>query len=217
MLPHLYTERSPLYKAVDEGDEDYIKKFLETPHTSDDVNEKGGNGRGPLHLAANNNIYKVIPLLISDPLIDVNQLDSYGCSPFFYACTNNSADSVRELLKCKKLNTRSCRVNENGVVISLSPFELAVRSGLVNVIKEWIASEVKLPHEVWGLEIRGCVKWVEQRKTLSAEMRNYFSTHRESNVIAMCELLGDYLKDAEGTKLRVSLELKAKIVAEEMK
>jgi hypothetical protein len=207
----------PLYTAVQKGCEKFVSEYVENHiDVEDEFNGKYCNGRGPLHLAANNNIYKVIPLLIKHPLLDVNQRDFLGCTPFIYACSNNAVDSVRELLKCEKLDTNLCCAKDEKT--GPSPFELAVRAGYVNVIKEWIASGRGLPDEINRWEIKVSAQWVEEARALGAEMRKFFSSDAsESDVVAMCELLGDYLKNAEETKLMISLELKTKIVVEEKK
>jgi len=120
--------------AVCDGD---VKELAELMRQDPDfkVNmAQDGNGRTLLHFAClDSERSAVIPLLLAHPDIDVNLKDSYGWTPFYYACCGRTS-CVREMLKDPRVN-----LNEPGND-GHTPLWIAAYDGHLEGINWWVAS-----------------------------------------------------------------------------
>jgi hypothetical protein len=201
---------NPLYYAVNDQNEELVRKILSEPHTSDDVNNNEYfGGRGPLHYAANNNLPKFISILLTDPLVDPNRMDDCGYTPFYYACSNNSVESARELLKCDRVEVCIFQIHpKHGTCCSA--FSEVVSMSHLKILKFWIASGRRFPmNDLYDWEMKIYSAW---KGVLTDEIRGWFyGAGSEAEIRGTCELLSEYFSDPEATKLRLSLEIKAEI------
>jgi len=121
--------------AVQSGDAKKLAELMrQDPGFNVNVNQDGF-GWTLLHAACDGESRSaVIPLLLAHSGIDINVKNSYGGTPFYYACWNGGTSSVREMLKDSRV-----KVNEpdsNGE----TPLCCAAYDGSLYTIKWWIAS-----------------------------------------------------------------------------
>jgi len=120
--------------AVQSGDAEELAELVGQDPGFDVNMEVDGLGSTLLHYAClDSSSSPVIPLLLAHPDIDVNVKDSYGWTPFFYACCGRPS-SVRLLLKDPRVKLNE--PNNDGH----TPLWIAARRCHIDVIKWWIAS-----------------------------------------------------------------------------
>ena len=142
----------------------------------------------------------VIPLLLAHPAIDVNLLDIYGCSPFYYACVYGRAEEaglpscVREMLKDSRVNVNE--PNKGG----RTPLRCAAGNGHLEIIRWWIASgrEVDLgkPGDVGKTDAIGVAKeWGKKEVVTLLERFKSDAAKTRSEVRMELGINGQYYSD----------------------
>ena len=121
--------------AVEKGDAKELSELMRQDPGFEVNKVQDRNGWTLLHFAClDSSRSAVIPLLLAHPDIDVNVKNTYGCTPFFYACVTGRASCVREMLKDSRVKVNE--PNDDGY----TPLYRAARYGSLDIIKWWIAS-----------------------------------------------------------------------------
>ena len=119
--------------AVIHGDAEKLAELMRQDPGFDVNMHQNGEGCTLLHYAClDSSSSPVIPLLLAHPDIDVNLKDSYGCTPFLYACCG--LPGVREMLKDSRVKVNE--PNDDGH----TPLWVAARRCHVDIVEWWIAS-----------------------------------------------------------------------------
>jgi len=121
--------------AVKEGDAKELAELMRQDPGFTVNMAQNDSGWTLLHFACGGDLRSsVISLLLAHPDIDVNAKDDRGCTPFYWACLYGYTSCVREMLKDSRVN-----LNEPHIY-GYTPLLNAAGSGLLDIIKWWIAS-----------------------------------------------------------------------------
>jgi len=179
--------------AVEKGD---ARKLAELIRQDPDYNVNmvlDDDGFTLLHHAckASDHCSPMIPLLLAHPDIDVNLKDSYGWTPFWYACCGLPS-CVREMLKDPRVKVNE--PNNSGQ----TPLWCAAYNGHLDTIKWWIVSgremDVGKPGDVYKTDANGMAK--KRGKTEVVTLLERFKSDANQTRHAMRVELGWYYSTA---------------------
>ena len=178
--------------AVEKGD---VKELAEVVRQDPNM-DHDGDGHASLHLACTKSSRSpLIPLLLAHPDIDVNLKDTFGWTPFFWACRAGHPSCVREMLKDSRVD-----VNEPDFY-GRTPLWRAASSGHLDAIQWWIASgremDLGTPGDVDQTDAIG--------KANKIEVWHSAADRRHKTEIAT--LLERFQSDAAQTRHQVRVEL----------
>jgi len=92
-----------------------------------------------LHVSCENDHHEIVSLLLRQSEIQVNQVDSFGQTPYWRACANGRSKAAGIMVVHPKVDI-SLKSHSNA-----SPLWAAVRYGTVEVIKWMMASRKEIP------------------------------------------------------------------------
>ncbi len=132
-------KQTPLHIAVENEDEDEVKKLL---RKGDNVNSQNSEKQTPLHLAVLKRNSAIVDILLtkSPQLGSIHLQDSNGQSPLHIAIVNGDLDIVKKILAAPGSSIGKHAANRAGK----TPLHLAVEHEKTEMVEELLAKSVQV-------------------------------------------------------------------------
>jgi len=159
-----------LWQACTDGDFDTMKELVDDPAVQ--INWAGEDRLDTsLHRACRFGRTKVAKELLRNPRIEVNKLNTFGCTPFFIACQEGSTAIVEMLLGDSRVDVRWPHLDGH------EPFFKACSTGQKEIVSLLLADPRIDPNKPWT-EQRTPLWQATQNGHLSA-LQHLLASHRE--------------------------------------
>jgi len=166
-----------LWQACTDGDFDTVKELVDDPAV--DLNWVGEDRLDTsLHRACRFGRTKVAKELLMNPRIEVNKLNTFGCTPFFIACQESSLAIVEMLLGDPRVDVRWPHRDGH------DPFLMACQRGHKEVISQLLADQRIDPNK--PVDDQSTPLWCASQDGHFSVVQHLLASNREIDTRTRC-------------------------------